>query len=83
MLVRLTHDQLFEFIKTNESITCNKSAFRELYSVVTSLENSTDLWYENTDRSNVNLTVFLDLRKAFDTVDQDVLLKNCVHMVRK
>ena len=27
--------------------------------------------YENIDRSNVNLTIFLNLKKAFDTVDHD------------
>ena len=75
LLERLAHDQLFEFLNTNESITCNQSAFRKLYSTTTPLISSTDFWYENIDPSNVNLTIFLDLRKAFDTVDRDVLLK--------
>ena len=46
-----------------------------LYSTITSLISSTDFWYENIDRSNVNLTIFLDLKKAFDTVDHDILLR--------
>ena len=75
MLERLTHDQLFEFLKINKSITCNQAAFRKLYSTITSLISSTDFWHENIDRSNVNLTIFLDLKKAFDTVDHDILLK--------
>ena len=75
MLERLTHDQLFEFLKINKSITCNQAAFRKLYSTITSLIGSIDFWYENIDRSNVNPTIFLDLKKAFDTVDHDMLLK--------
>ena len=75
LLERLTHDQLFEFLKTNESITCSQAAFWELFSTITSLIGSKDFWYENIDRSNLNLTIFLDLKKAFDTVDHDVLLK--------
>ena len=75
MLERLTHDQLFDFLKINKSITCNQAAFRKLYSTITSLISGTDFWYENIDHSNVNLTIFLDLKKAFDTVDHGILLK--------
>ena len=56
-------------------MTCNQAAFRKLCSTITSLISSTDFWYENIDRSNVNLNIFFDLKKAFDTVDHDILLK--------
>ena len=83
LLERLTHGQLFEFLKTNKSITCNQAAFRMLYSTITSLVSSTDFWYENIDRSNENLTIFFDHKKAFDTVDHDVLLKKlCAYGIR-
>ena len=36
---------------------------------------STDCWYESIDHGKVNLTVFLDLKKAFYTVDHSVLMK--------
>ena len=75
MLERLTHDQLFEFFKTNKRLTSNQAAFRKHYSTMTSLIGSTDYWYESIDHSKVNLTVFLDLKKAFDTVDHSVLMK--------
>ena len=75
MLERLTHDQLFEFLKTNKRLTRNQAAFRKHYSAITSLVGSTDYWYESIDHSKVNLTVFLDLKKAFDTVDHSVLVK--------
>ena len=75
MLERLTHDQLFEFLKTNKRLTSNQAAFRKHYSTITSLIGSTDYWYESIDHSKVNLTVFLDLKKAFDTVDHSVLMK--------
>ncbi len=49
---------------------------RKLYATITSLISSTDFWYENIDCSNVNLTIFLDLKKTFDTVNHDILQNN-------
>ena len=45
-----------------------------MHSTVTALLEATDSWAFDTDRGNVNAVVFLDLKKAFDTVDHDVLL---------
>ena len=69
MLERLVHDQLFDFLKVNKKLTCNQqSAFQKLCSTITSLISSTDYWYDNMDSRKINLTLFLDLKKAFDTV---------------
>ena len=67
MLERLAHDQLSEFLKVNNILTSSQAAFRKLYPTTTSLISSTDHWHENVDNNKMNLTIFLDLRKAFDT----------------
>ena len=71
---RIIYDQLYNFL-TNEGIISNhQSGFRSLHSTVTALLEATDNWAFNIDRGNVNAVVFLDLKKAFDTVDRDILL---------
>ena len=76
ILERIVHDQTLDFILENNIITKNQSAFRKLNSTITSLIGSTDYWYENIDSKKLNLTIFLDLRKAFDTVDHAIMIKS-------
>ena len=69
------HDQILNFILENNVLTKNQSAFRKLHSTITSLIGTTDYWYKNIDSKKLNLTIFLDLRKAFDTVDHEIMIK--------
>ena len=61
-----------------EIITNQQSGFRcctrPLISPVLSVLEATDSWVFDLDRDNVNAVVFLDFKKAFDTVDHAVLL---------
>ncbi len=51
-----------------------QSGFRQLHSTVTELLQVTDCWLINIDKGLVTGVVFIDLCKAFDTVDLDILL---------
>ena len=71
---RIVYDQLYIFSSNEDIISTHQSGFRSLHSTVTALLEATDNWAFNIDRGNVNAVVFLDLKKAFDTVDHDILL---------
>ncbi len=72
---KIVHDQLYDFFRANNILTPSQSSFRKLHSTTTSLINCTDDWYGNIDKKDLNLSVFLDLQEAFDTVDHHIIVK--------
>ena len=48
--------------------------FRKLYNTITTLLKSTDEWRLNIDKGQINGVVFIDLKKAFDTVDHLIVI---------
>ena len=71
---RIVYDQLYAFLMDNNILSSYQSGFRSLHSTVTSLLEATDDWAYNIDQGNMNAVVFLDLKKAFDTVDHSILI---------
>ena len=69
---KLIHEQLFPYF--NDYLYKNQSGFRLKYSTQTALLNTSNQWLIKIDKGEYNLAVFLDLRKAFDTVNHNVLL---------
>ena len=72
---RIIYDQLYHYLTKNNFLSCHQSGFQSLHSTLTVLIEATDSWAMDIDRGLVNAVVFLDLKKAFDTVDHDILRK--------
>ena len=70
---KLVFNQLYQCLNDNCFINSNQSGFRELHSTVTCLLKNTDDLYSGMDTGNLAGMVFVDLKKAFDTVDHQIL----------
>ena len=46
-----------------------------IHSTIHALQKSINNWPLNIDRGKTNAVIFLDLKKAFDTADHDILLE--------
>ena len=71
---KLIYDQLYEYLDSNKHLIIDQYGFRNLHSVVSCLLSCTNDWYANIDRGKFTAMTFLDLKKAFDTVDHQILL---------
>lgn len=71
---RLIYDQLYAYLDEHQILSKYQSGFRAIHSAVTALLEATDTWAYNIECGKVNAVVFLDLKKAFDTVDHQILL---------
>ena len=74
LLERVIHRQLSDYLKLNSILAVEQSGFRPLHSTLTSLVKVTDDWLQAMDKQCYTGAVFVDLRKAFDTVDHNILL---------
>ena len=75
ILERIVHNQIYEHFKVTKALTMSQSAFQKCCSTIASLIDSTDKWYDNIKDKQLNLTIFLDLKQAFDTVNHVIFIR--------
>jgi len=74
LLEKVVYHRLFTFLNKNKVIYKFQFGLRKHYATSLALLDVLDTCYKNVDASNKVIGIFLDLQKAFDTVDHDVLL---------
>lgn len=70
----MTHEQLYEHLSKHKLLYNFQSGFRKAYSTDSFLLYLTDLIKKTTHEGNIRGMVLLDLQKAFDTVNHELLI---------
>ena len=76
---KLVFNQLYNYLDSNGLLSYGQSGFRLLFSTLTCLFKTTDEWYDGFDNGYVIGLVFIDQRKAFDTINHELLCQKLEH----
>lgn len=71
---KIIHDQLYSYLNVNELLAPCQSGFRSMHSTTTALLEATNTWSLNIDNGLLNGVIFIDLKKAFDTINHEILI---------
>ena len=76
IMEKLVHKRMVNFLEINKLLYNRQFGFRRKHSTVHGLTTVTEDLKKSIDEGKSTCGVFIDLQKAFDTVDLDILLKN-------
>lgn len=67
-------EQLLSHVNSNNILIENQSGFRDKHSCETSIQLVVSKWKELLDHGKTVLTVFIDFKRAFETINRDLLI---------
>ena len=74
ILEKLVHRQLYDHLVSNNVLSNTQFGFRPGHSTSSALGALTDTWVRAIDSGKIIGALFVDLKRAFDTVDSSIML---------
>lgn len=72
-------EQIIEHVYNNNILIESQSGFREKHSCESSIQLIVSKWKEIVDQGKIVLTVFIDFKRAFETIDRERLIQKLTH----
>ena len=79
IIEKLMHKRLYDFLQAHNILFQNQFGFRKNNSTTFALIEITEKIKETIDNKKYGCGIFIDLRKAFDTVNHEILLRKLEH----
>ena len=79
IIEKLMHKRLHDFLQAHNILFQNQFGFRKNNSTTFSLIEITEKIKETIDNKKYGCVIFIDLRKAFDTVNHEIVLRKLEH----
>ena len=70
---KLVNERLMDFLESNDILYRHQYGFRKRYSTKLSLINLVNTLLKAIDRGEITLGIFIDFKKAFDTINHSIL----------
>ena len=71
---KIVYKQIYQYLESNDILFKNQFGFRRKKSTTHAFINQLQYLYNNIDKNNFVFSLFLDFRKAFDSVDHNIML---------
>ena len=72
---KIVQSQIMNYLESHELITADQSAYLKKHNTQTSLHRVVDDWLSNIDDGLLTGMCSLDIKKCFDTINHEILLK--------
>ena len=77
---QIVYNQLSHYLNDKKLLSSSQSGFRSLHSTLMALLEATNDWSVDIDNGLLNGVVFIDVTKAFDTIDHEIILRKMSFM---